>query len=343
MRKLNSTHLNTQTLSTGTAQGFYFTAPSTSFNLRISYSNYYSSWKRCCLLIDNVILSQTTINNNTVCFKDKYRFGFNGKEKDDEVKGEGNSLSFKYRIHDSRLGRFLSVDPLLGEYPWNSTYAFAENRVIDGIDLEGLEYLKAWENGEKVNGKSMLHAAQALDFSNGSFTIQIVSIPKNTPQYFKDKKIDPANIANKTQSIDDKKLGKQPGGNPQKLFKMPDFGSRNKIGFGITVVIQEAAKIFMPLLTAKNSQAVHSYNASASAFNDAFKLASASFELEGIIPDELKNSKGFVDLTNLLIDGSYETSGDEKYDKVLKDTFSKIWSSKEKILDQAEDKAKKEN
>ena len=25
-------------------------------------------------------------------------------------------------------------------YPWNSNYAFAENRVIDGIDLEGLEY-----------------------------------------------------------------------------------------------------------------------------------------------------------------------------------------------------------
>ena len=34
----------------------------------------------------------------------------------------------------------MSVDPLFRSYPWNSTYAFAENRVIDGIDLEGLEY-----------------------------------------------------------------------------------------------------------------------------------------------------------------------------------------------------------
>lgn len=34
----------------------------------------------------------------------------------------------------------MSVDPLAKEYPWNSTYAFAENRVIDGLDLEGLEY-----------------------------------------------------------------------------------------------------------------------------------------------------------------------------------------------------------
>ncbi len=68
-----------------------------------------------------------------------YRFGFNGMEKDDEVKGSGNSLSFKFRIYDARLGRFLSVDPLSKNYPWNSTYAFAENDVIRAIDLEGLE------------------------------------------------------------------------------------------------------------------------------------------------------------------------------------------------------------
>lgn len=68
-----------------------------------------------------------------------YRFGFNAQEKDNEVKGGGNSLSFKYRIHDSRLGRFLSVDPLSATFPWNSSYAFAENKVIEAIELEGLE------------------------------------------------------------------------------------------------------------------------------------------------------------------------------------------------------------
>jgi RHS repeat-associated protein len=74
---------------------------------------------------------------------DGYRFGFQGQEGDDEWNGEGSMLAFKYRVHDVRLGRFLSVDPLSGSYPWNSTYAFAENRVIDGIELEGLEYLDA--------------------------------------------------------------------------------------------------------------------------------------------------------------------------------------------------------
>ncbi len=67
----------------------------------------------------------------------KYRFGFNNQEKDGEL---GETYAFEYRIHDARLGRFLSVDPLVLEYSWNSPYCFAENRVIDGRDLEGKEW-----------------------------------------------------------------------------------------------------------------------------------------------------------------------------------------------------------
>lgn len=33
-------------------------------------------------------------------------------EKDNEVKGSGNSLDFGARIYDSRLGKWLSTDPL---------------------------------------------------------------------------------------------------------------------------------------------------------------------------------------------------------------------------------------
>ena len=68
-----------------------------------------------------------------------YRYGFNGKENDNEVKGDGNQQDYGLRIYDPRLGRFLSVDPLGSEYPWNSTYAFAENDVIRSIDVEGAE------------------------------------------------------------------------------------------------------------------------------------------------------------------------------------------------------------
>ncbi|WP_435261221.1 RHS repeat-associated core domain-containing protein [Tenacibaculum sp. nBUS_03] len=72
---------------------------------------------------------------------DSYRYGFQGQEKDDEVKGEGNSVNYKYRMHDPRVGRFFATDPLFRQYPHNSVYAFSENRVIDGIDLEGSEYI----------------------------------------------------------------------------------------------------------------------------------------------------------------------------------------------------------
>jgi hypothetical protein len=70
-----------------------------------------------------------------------YRYGFQNQEKDDEIKGEGNSINFKYRMHNPRTGRFFALDPLAPEFPWNSPYAFSENRVIDGIELDGLEYV----------------------------------------------------------------------------------------------------------------------------------------------------------------------------------------------------------
>jgi RHS repeat-associated protein len=68
-----------------------------------------------------------------------YRYGFQGQERDDEMKGIGNSWNFKYRMYDPRLARFFAVDPLFKDYPHNSTYAFSENDIIRAIELEGAE------------------------------------------------------------------------------------------------------------------------------------------------------------------------------------------------------------
>ncbi len=80
-----------------------------------------------------------------------YRYGFNGKENDNEVKGEGNQQDYGMRIYDPRLGRFLSVDPITLEYPELTPYQFASNRPIDGIDLDGLEYSPAGRRGREFN------------------------------------------------------------------------------------------------------------------------------------------------------------------------------------------------
>jgi RHS repeat-associated protein len=69
-----------------------------------------------------------------------YRSAFQGQEKDDEIHGAtGTSYSYEYRIHDPRIGRFLSIDPLAEKYPFYSPYAFSGNRVNDAVELEGLE------------------------------------------------------------------------------------------------------------------------------------------------------------------------------------------------------------
>ncbi len=68
-----------------------------------------------------------------------YRYGFNGKENDDEVYGDDNEQDYGMRIYDPRLGRFLSVDPIAREYPELTPYQFASNTPLQAVDLDGLE------------------------------------------------------------------------------------------------------------------------------------------------------------------------------------------------------------
>jgi RHS repeat-associated protein len=68
---------------------------------------------------------------------EEYRYQFQNQEVDEEF--WGGAASYKYRIEDPRLGRFFSVDPLAPKYPYYTPYQFSGNRVIDCVELEGLE------------------------------------------------------------------------------------------------------------------------------------------------------------------------------------------------------------
>ncbi|OFY87131.1 MAG: hypothetical protein A3F72_16630 [Bacteroidetes bacterium RIFCSPLOWO2_12_FULL_35_15] len=95
--------------------------------------------------------TQTAADNTSAGTK-PYRYGFNGKESDFEVKNIGGSQQdYGMRIYDPRLGKFLSVDPLFKDYSWNSTYAFAENDPINFIDLDGLEKAKRLNKVRRAN------------------------------------------------------------------------------------------------------------------------------------------------------------------------------------------------
>ena len=69
----------------------------------------------------------------------QYRYGFNGKENDIEVKGEGNEQDYGMRIYDPRLVRFLSVDKITKKYPELTPYQFASNTPIQAVDIDGKE------------------------------------------------------------------------------------------------------------------------------------------------------------------------------------------------------------
>ena len=85
---------------------------------------------------------------------ENYRYGFQGQERDDEIKGEGNSVNYTFRMHDPRLGRFFAVDPLASKHPHYSPYQFSGNKVVRFIELEGLEEYDSFEAYQTSGGTS---------------------------------------------------------------------------------------------------------------------------------------------------------------------------------------------
>lgn len=69
----------------------------------------------------------------------RYRYGYQGSEHDDEIKGNGNSYTTQYRFLDPRLGRWLSLDALSSKYPSMSPYTSMNNSPITTNDVTGTE------------------------------------------------------------------------------------------------------------------------------------------------------------------------------------------------------------
>ena len=66
-----------------------------------------------------------------------YRYGFNGQEKDDEIKESGNSYTTEFRQYDPRLGRWLTIDPETRSFAWGSPYVSMSNNPISRVDPFG--------------------------------------------------------------------------------------------------------------------------------------------------------------------------------------------------------------
>jgi hypothetical protein len=66
-----------------------------------------------------------------------YRYGYGGHEKDDEVSGSGNHLSFGDYGYDPRTGRRWTVDVKSNKMPGWSPYAYALDNPISISDTDG--------------------------------------------------------------------------------------------------------------------------------------------------------------------------------------------------------------
>ncbi len=116
-----------------------------------------------------VLLNERT---STVLGSERFRYGYQGSEKDNEVKGEGNSYTTFYRQLDPRLGRWLTLDPMMAKLPWQSPYCSMDNNPIWFNDQLGDE--ADWQKGDKGSRKK--------DNANGSTTydapVGTVILPK---------------------------------------------------------------------------------------------------------------------------------------------------------------------
>ena len=123
--------------TTSMVYSFNFTGVSTG-TYQLKFERVGSNSSKKTFYLDNILITYQQTNTSCVTAS-QYRYGFNGMEKDDELEGEGNSLNYTFRMYDTRLGKFFIIDPLATKFPDHSPYAFCQNRVIDAIELEGLE------------------------------------------------------------------------------------------------------------------------------------------------------------------------------------------------------------
>ena len=118
----------------------------------------------------------------------RYRYFFNGQESDAEAYGSGSLHAFEYRMHDTRIGRFWSVDPLAGMFPWNSTYAFAENSPIGFLELEGLEKVQFGNTIVNFSGMNKDQVKATLkkysDYHHGKLSVKEILTTDNDKEFW---------------------------------------------------------------------------------------------------------------------------------------------------------------
>lgn len=292
-----------------------------------------------------------------------YRYGFNGKEKSDEIEGEGNAYDYGFRIYNSKLGRFLSVDPLTKGYPMLTPYQYASNRPIDGIDLDGLEFLSFH--------KSMYRMQFGVSSTNKVTTTSTIlqTVYENIPAALQDAKTQSFKFVNggpvTTKGRDynstldgaivydlNKYYGRQtpkfnglpPGSAPEQTDATkpvgsyygndPTWGSSglSKVGAGLAA-IKEAYEIGENVANSKVWNALYDEGNLRGGFYSATNTIDACMAInsktgKNYFGDALKGNEQRVNLVNFLTDGYLPTAETDKltgsgYSKMRREAYGR--------------------
>ena len=106
-------------------------------------------------LVKNEFKKELTPNKSDLKEQSAYFYGFGSHEKDDEIKGAGNSVNMGDRMLDTRLGRTFKTDAKAHVYPDISPYSYVVNSPIQFIDPDGKVVVdpKTGKTVEKVGGQ----------------------------------------------------------------------------------------------------------------------------------------------------------------------------------------------
>lgn len=113
--------------------------------------------------------------NGRKFIKQDYRVDFNNKETDEETEWQDYGM----RMYDTRLARFMNIDPLTYGYPELTPFQFASNTPICAIDLDGLEMFYATD-GSYIGQIGSSTAVRVCDASETENMKGLISMNHNS-------------------------------------------------------------------------------------------------------------------------------------------------------------------
>ena len=167
-----STLLYSTTMNSSGTYSFNFTPTQSMVQLSIAYSYFNTNANTLCFTLDSVNYTQQNGSTSSTQLvqisskqSDKYRFGFNGQEKVNEIAGEGNHYTAEHWEYDSRIGRRWNVDPV--EKHYESPYACCGNNPTWLIDPNGADTSKAHQEVMDASSKFSDPDASKVEWTTG--------------------------------------------------------------------------------------------------------------------------------------------------------------------------------